>query len=83
MGEKVFVALCKDEVVEYVRMHLHENITKDDVYVVWLCKALQNNKALLSTPLLDGMYYEMTYNGDKQELYVDAYKKMDNYTVVV
>ena len=83
MGEKVFVALCKDEVVEYVRMHLGENISREDVYVVWLCKTLQNNKALLSTPLLDGMYYEMTYNGDKQELYVDAYKKMDNYTVVV
>ncbi|WP_353960726.1 DUF6275 family protein [Enterococcus faecalis] len=38
-----------------------------------LCK--QNNKALLSTNLFDGMYYEVTFNGDKNELYFDAYKK--------
>lgn len=26
----------------------------------------------------DGMYYEFTYNGDKDELYMDAYKKWEN-----
>ena len=41
---------------------------------VWSCKTLQNNKALLSTNISDGMYYECTYNGDKNELYFDAYK---------
>ena len=50
----------------------------EDVYIVWSCKTLQNNKALASTPRLDGMYYEITYNGDKDELYVDAYKKFEN-----
>jgi hypothetical protein len=50
---------------------------------VWLCKILQNNKALLSTTLPDGMYYEVTYNGDKQEFYVDAYQKVENYTVSI
>ena len=24
------------------------------------------------------MYYELTYNGDKKELYLDAYKKFEN-----
>nr|WP_303241548.1 DUF6275 family protein [uncultured Blautia sp.] len=24
------------------------------------------------------MYYELTYNGDKHELYLDAYKKFQN-----
>lgn len=48
------------------------------VYVVWCCKTLQNQKALLSTDLPDGMYYEVTYNGDKDELYFDAYKKQEN-----
>ena len=50
----------------------------DDVYVVWYCKTMQNQKALLSTPRPDGMYYECTYNGDKDELYFDAYKKFEN-----
>ena len=48
-------------------------------YVVWFCKALQNWKALVSTTLPDGMYYELTYNGDKDELYVDCYKKWENF----
>lgn len=49
-----------------------------DVYVVWYCKTLQNHKALLSTTVPDGMYYEFTYNGDKKECYMDAYKKWEN-----
>jgi hypothetical protein len=44
---------------------------------------LQNNKALLSTNQPDGMYFEITYNGDKQEFYVDAYVKSENYVVAV
>ena len=39
---------------------------------------MQNNKALLSTTVPDGMYYEITYNGDRRECYLDAYKKWEN-----
>lgn len=56
-------------------------ITVDDVYVVWFSKTLQNWKALVSTTVNDGMYYELTYNGDKGELYLDAYKKFDNVRI--
>ena len=54
-----------------------------DVYKrqVWYCKSLQNHKALLSTNISDGMYYELTYNGDKNELYLDAYKKWQNVKI--
>lgn len=44
----------------------------------WKCKILQNWKYLLSSTLPDGMYYELTYNGDKKQWYLDAYKKFDN-----
>lgn len=60
-----------------------KQISSDDVYVVWLTKVLQSNKALLSTTLFDGMYYELTYNGDKNELYIDAYKKFENKGLVL
>lgn len=53
----------------------------NDVYVVWFSKTLQNWKALVSTNLPDGMYYEVTYNGEKRETYIDAYKKVKNVCV--
>ena len=82
MDNEKFIDLCKEEVMKYVNEHLDKTdkkeITIDNVFVVWSCKTLQNNKALLSTTLFDGMYYECTYNGDKNELYFDAYKKWEN-----
>lgn len=54
------------------------NLSTDDIYIVWFSKTLQNWKALLSTDLHDGLYYEVTYNGDKRELYVDTYQKKTN-----
>lgn len=53
----------------------------DDIYVVWFAKTLQNWKALLSTNLTDGMYYELTYDGEKKRTYIDAYKKSDNVVI--
>lgn len=78
MDNGKFIDVCKNEVVKYTNDHLDKQISSDDVYVVWLTKTLQNNKALLSTTLLDGMYYELTYNGDKNELYIDVYKRLEN-----
>lgn len=77
---------AREIVFNYVKQHLEKTDTHvtfglNEVYVVWSCKTLQNWKALLSTTLPDGMYYEVTYNGDKQEAYIDAYKKFDNVTV--
>ena len=80
MDSKVFIDKCKEIVRDYAKEHLDksDNVPEFDVFVVWSCKALQNNKALLSTTLFDGMYYEITYNGDKNEMYFDAYKKFEN-----
>ena len=87
MNEKDFVALCKKVVAEYANENLdksdHKQITHEDVFIVWMCKTLQNSKALVSTTLFDGMYYELTYNGDKKELYLDAYKKWENKCISV
>ena len=87
MNEKDFVSLCKKTVAWYANEHLDKSdgkqITEDDVFIVWMCKTLQNSKAMASTTLFDGMYYELTFNGNKGELYVDAYKKWENFMVVV
>ncbi len=77
-----FQNMCKGKVADYFNNRVEKTddtkITIDDVFVVWYCKTLQNAKALLSTNVSDGMYYELTYNGDKNELYLDAYKKWEN-----
>lgn len=68
MGNEEFINKCKEIVRQYTEEHLDksDNMPVFDVFVVWSCKTLQNNKALLSTSLSDGMYYELTYNGDKK-----------------
>lgn len=74
--ESKVIKIIKD----YVLKHLDKSndIPDFQVYTVWKCKVLQNWKFLLSTNLYDGMYYELTFNGDKNEWYLDAYKKIEN-----
>lgn len=85
MSNKEFVNFVKTQIVKYFNTHADKTdkreITEDDVFIVWLCKTLQNHKALASTTVSDGMYYEFTYNGDKNECYIDVYKKWENICV--
>jgi hypothetical protein len=88
-----YVSIAKTELVTYINARLEKTdyfvdnptevfqIDESVVYVVWFVKVLQNWKALLSTSLPDGMYYELTFDGDKQKLFIDAYKKFDNVAV--
>lgn len=80
-----FLDKAKKAIVDYFNEEVEKTdkikITSADVYVVWQCKTLQNNKAMLSTTVSDGMYYEFTWNGDKNEGYLDAYKKWKNVLI--
>ena len=73
---------AKRLVVEYFNSRVDKTddvmLKEKDVYIVWFSKTLQNWKALVSTNVSDGMYYEVTYNGDSKETYLDVYKKWDN-----
>lgn len=85
-GDMDFLSRATTLVYEYIKPRLektdtHVTFGPDEVYVVWFSKTLQNWKALVSTTLPDGMYYEVTYNGDKRETYIDAYKKFDNVAI--
>ena len=85
MGNVEFLERCRQVVVDYFNEKVektdNKKITIGDVFIVWCCKTLQNNKALCATTISDGMYYEITYNGDKKELYLDAYKKWENVLI--
>lgn len=54
--------------------------SKEDCAIVWFCKTLQNYKAIVFVFVAGAIsdFFEVTYNGDKNELYVDKYKKEKN-----
>ena len=76
-----------EKVINIVKNYILNHLDKSDeipdfsVFTVWKAKVLQNWKYLLSSTLPDGMYYELTYNGDKKEWYLDAYKKFENQLI--
>lgn len=80
MENKQFLDLAQTKVIEYNNDNpLVKKLKKKDVFVVWYAKTLQNHKALLGTMTEDdNRYFEATYNGDKEELYLDVYYKKDN-----
>jgi hypothetical protein len=74
------ISLVQDEIIK----RLEKNDPRPgpfDVYIVWFSKTLQNWKALLSSSLPDGRYYEVTYDGDKKMTYIDIYVKLDNVCI--
>lgn len=82
-----FIAKAKQIVFDYTKDHLDKtdniDFTIDDVYVVCSSFILGNQKALLSTTLPDGSYYEITYDANKNCIYFDAYKKWENRCIDV
>lgn len=66
---------------DLLRMHLESVlpcVKNYSIYIVWQCKTLQNRKWILATNLPDNRLYELTYNGDKNEFYLDEYDKVSN-----
>ena len=76
IAESIVRKSIKEELKEYKTNLLYE------VYIVWKCKTLQNWKYLIGTTLPDSKYYELTYNGDKKEWYLDTYVKVKNEVFV-
>ena len=85
MEESKMMKIARQAIVDYYNDRLDKSDSQimnyNDTYIVWFSKTLQNWKALVSTTLPDSMYYEITYNGDKDEIYLDAYKKWENIVI--
>ena len=76
------IRFVKKEIVKYFNSkHTDFKLSMDDVYIVWFCKTIQNFKALASYDYPDAMYYEVTFHGDKKEVYIDCYKKEDKLII--
>lgn len=55
-----------------------DTLGMDDIYVVLFTYVLGSWKALVSTTMPDGRYFEVTYSKERNETYVDEYKKQNN-----
>ena len=87
MTDKIFINAVKTLIANYFNNNVDvtdgKKITTDDVYIVWSCKTLQNFKALASTTVSDGMYYEITYLSliHISKNWIDYEVKMHNLSV--
>ena len=82
MDSRDFLALAREKVADKFNERFGlcmpgERKEPADVFIVWSCKVLQNNKAMAAVEG-SSMYYELTYNGDKREFYIDEYVKVGN-----
>lgn len=56
------------------------NVKKEDLFIVWSCYILGNRKFVVGCKTSE-RYFEVTYNKDKDEWYVDTYKKTYNLAI--
>lgn len=61
----------------------HTTFSLDEVYIVSFAYILGCWKAMVSTSLPDGRYYEVTFNKDTSQAYVDTYIKTHNVAVTI
>lgn len=80
ISNEKFISLCIQKVMLYenAREDQDKFLNIDDVFVVWSCKTLRNSKCLVSAKNKGAYYYEFTMNGDKGEIYMDVYNKVEN-----
>lgn len=76
-----FIETAQKAIADFLTAYHLKPVESDDVFVVWQCKTLQNHKAILAAPTPDNLLFEATYNGDKQEMYIDAYDKIKNFRI--
>lgn len=79
MANQRFIDYAKFKTLQWLWRNVDnmDGISANDIFVVWYAKTLQNHKALLGTRF-SNHYFECTYNGDKEEMYMDVYDKIDN-----
>mgnify|MGYP000844442733 FL=1 len=80
-GTKEFEEISRKKIQEYYKKEGIELDKDNDIFVVWLAKALGNTKGVFITNKMDKKLYEITYNGQKNEMYLDTYIKEQNILI--
>ncbi len=59
----------------------YSDVDTEFIKLVWFTKTLKNWKAMIADIRPEGNFYEVTYNGDKKETYIDTYTKLSNVCI--
>lgn len=54
------------------------DVTLSELQLVWLSYTLGNIKCTIYSPKMDKKYAEVTFNKEKEQIYVDIYEKLVN-----
>lgn len=86
MDSEKFIEECRKNLVKLCNRMMNDSrgnpgFKESDFYVVWSSKTLQNNKAMMSTDTVMGLYFELTYDGDAKAMYIDVYEHRKNICV--
>lgn len=72
------------DAIEVVEQYLNDTYGIDafdaNVFVVWKCKIIQNVKFIVGTNY-NNNFFELTLNGDANELYIDVYNKINKVII--
>jgi len=78
MSSYEFEVAAKNAVIETCRERYGEEYTIKDIQIVWFAHILGYKKAILINNGPNLQIFEVTYNRDKNEMYVDSYSKISN-----
>lgn len=73
-----FEKLAKNEVIKIMKEKYDIELSIEELDIVWFAHELGFKKCTLYAEKLGHYYPEVTYNRDKNELYVDVYLKQSN-----
>ena len=73
-----FEVAAKNAVINVAYQTFGEFFNINQIQVVWLVHLLGYKKAVLIDIGKNNRVYEVTYNKDKDEMYVDTYEKFNN-----
>lgn len=82
MNSQEFEDAAKLLVMQKLIRDYGKNTTINDIQMVWFAHVLGNKKAILIRDNPDDQFiFEVTYNANKQEFYIDAYDKIENVAI--
>lgn len=76
-----FEVAAKNAVIKTWDAAFDETIRIDELELVWFAHLLGYKKCFVWGKPMGTIYAEITYNRDKNEIYVDLYKKMLNVCI--